>query len=383
MKRARISILNISLTNGGAEKVISLLLKKLVIDFEVTLILMYNNIHFNIPNEVKVIILSDQSESNLKGLYNKAINTLKFTRKYFNIIKTHKIDIAISFLAFPNFLNGMASLRFPKVKTIISERGFPSLNTTSRLSHYIAKIFYPIFYNRCDKLFSNSMHINKDLKENFAVKIPMEVIYNPIELHFLNKVSDSLLKENHDLKIISVGTLNSNKNQLMVFKALSISEHIDYSLSLLGDGPLLDELKICAENMQLTDKITFYGKVKNVGDYLTKHNCFVLSSFTEGFPNALLEALSYGLPSISTNCVSGPLELLNDNIPVTIEEGKFVLAKYGILINNDDKIGLASALKYLNNNPKERIRYSQQGLERAKMFELDIVYKKFKNFITN
>src|SRR5690606_37126525 len=106
-------------------------------------------------------------------------------------IKEHKIDIAISFLAFPNFLNGMASIRFPKLKTIISERGFPSLNTTSRASHYIAKVFYPVFYNRCDKLFSNSLYINKDLKENFGVKIPMEIIYNPIELPLIPEVDNS------------------------------------------------------------------------------------------------------------------------------------------------------------------------------------------------
>src|SRR5690606_39186187 len=101
---------------------------------------------------------------------------------------------------------------------------------------------------------------------------------------FSYKVITPLVSESQSLKIIGVGTLNNNKNQLLVFKALLILRDNNYSLSLLGNGPLLNELKAQAENMGLNDKITFYGKVKNVGEYLIEHDCFVLSSFTEGFP---------------------------------------------------------------------------------------------------
>uniref|UniRef100_UPI0025CE6A2A glycosyltransferase n=1 Tax=Winogradskyella sp. TaxID=1883156 RepID=UPI0025CE6A2A len=178
--KQNISILSITLGSGGAEKVISLLLKRLQDDYNVTLVLFYNAIHFPIPKEVNVVFLSDKRPD--RPFYLKAIDTVKFILKYKRFVKRENISISISFLAFPNLINGIISTLNKSVKTIISERGFPSGNVSSKLSLYISKLFYPLFYNRCDKLFSNSVHINKDLKDNFGIKIPMEVIYNPIEL---------------------------------------------------------------------------------------------------------------------------------------------------------------------------------------------------------
>lgn len=377
-EKPKISILDISLTSGGAEKVISLLLKELVKDYEVTLILFYNEIHFPIPDAVDVVIFSKKGPE--RKFYQKIFETIGFIYKYHKILRRKKIQYAVSFLAFPNLVNGIISIFNKKVKTYISERGFPSDNTSSKLSLYIAKTAYPLLYNRCYKLFSNSEYINEDLRDNFGIKIPMQVVYNPIELPEETIEPDSLLHIEKLIRIINVGTLNHRKNQAMIIRAMQRLE-AKFKLTILGRGYLENVLRFQATEAKLQKRVVLGGNVKNVNDYLIKSHCFVLSSHTEGFPNALLEGLAAGLPCISTNCLSGPLELLNDNEKATIKTGEFLKAKYGILVNNDDDEGLAKALAYLDENPDERMRYSKLSLQRASQYELPRIYQQFREFI--
>ncbi|MBC3758990.1 glycosyltransferase [Hyunsoonleella sp. SJ7] len=380
MKKPNLSIITISLTSGGAEKVVSLLLKELIKDYTVHLVLFHNHIHFDIPREVNVEILGDDNPN--KPLYLKIVDFFKFIVRYSRLIKKYNILYSISFLAFPNLINGIIASVNKIPKTIISERGFPTDNTTSKASFYISKIFYPILYNKCDKLFSNSYFINADLKNNFGVKIPMQVIYNPIEVPKSIVDPLALNKEINSLKLITAGTLNTRKNQIMIIRAIEKSK-LSYQLNILGGGPLKSFLYNEVSRRNLNEQVQFSGMVKNVNEHLAKSHIFVLSSFTEGFPNALLEAMSVGLPCISTNCLSGPLELLHDNKTIEINNGEFFKGDYGILINNDDHVALQNALDYFHNNPKERSKYSELGVQRSKKYLLNSVYKELNHFIRN
>ncbi|WP_282123444.1 glycosyltransferase [Algibacter mikhailovii] len=376
--KPNLSVFNISLASGGAEKVISLLLKELKHDYNVHLILMYNNVHFQIPKEVNVVFLTNKDTN--RPFFAKILDAFLFLLKYYKFLKINNIDYAVSFLPFPNLINGIVSIFNKKAVTIISERGFPSDPTTSKSGLLISKLFYPLLYNKCSKLFSNSIHINKDLKDNFGIKIPMEVIYNPIEAPIKTVASSSLNNKKTYLKVITTGSLNSNKNQIMIFKAI---ENSNNNLTVLGDGPLKKYLSNQIIELSLEKQVCLKGRVQNVNEQLLKKDCFVLSSFSEGFPNALLEAMAIGLPCIATNCLSGPLELLNNNKPIKIDKGDFFTASFGILINVDDHIGLNKALNYFNQNPSEREKYGKLALERSKNYLLKNVYNQFNHFLKN
>ena len=369
---------------GGAERVISLLLKHLVHDYEVTLVLLSNDIEFEIPKGVKIHVLGKSNILKNKPLHSKLKSTIMFVYKYYKIVKREKFDVVMSFLALPNIINSIITnyANHRNTFTVISERCYPSeMYKNGTFSMKMAKIFYPMFYNKNDRLFSNSVHINEDLKRNFGIKIPMNVIYNPIEIEHPKQFKDTYNSQD-SFKIINVGSHSYAKNQELILNALQLLDN-DVSLTILGKGNLTQNLKDYIDTHDIKNSINMPGKVKNVCDYLLDSDCFILSSVTEGFPNVLIEAMAIGLPSISTNCMSGPLEILNDNEKVYIKEGEFYLAKYGILINVNDNIALAKAIKFYKENDDIRKKYSDLGYQKAKQYDLPKIYKEVKLLIDN
>lgn len=379
--KKNLSILTIDFGAGGAERVISILLKELIKDFNVTLVLFYDFIHYDIPEEVELEILLPNGNLN-NTIYRKAKDTLLISNKYSRLIRSKQIDVSMSFLALPNIVNGITAKRHKNLRTIISERCFPSIMyKANRSSNFLAKYVFPVYYPKNDHLFSNSEYINIDLKENFKVNMPMSVVYNPIEIDESNIKSMDSITTTSKLNVINVGSIYEPKNQKLIIKALSHLNNGDYHLTILGTGELEHEVKAYTKTNGLEEAVDFKGKVNNVKDYLIESDCFVLSSNTEGFPNVVLEAMSAGLPVISTNCMSGPLELLNDNEPVSIPEGEFYEAKYGILINVNDDKALAKALHYYKENVDIRKHYSKVGFERAKENSLPNIYKQVKELL--
>ncbi|GGG48480.1 glycosyltransferase [Bizionia arctica] len=366
---------------GGAEKVVSLLTFELTKYYDVTLILLYDIIKLPISKDIKVILLSKEGEEFKTSKAQHFSDYIKFIFKYQKVLKTEKIDVVISFMLRQNAMTGIAKMFNPTLKSIISERCFPSKRyNNSKLISIISKTMIPFFYNRNDRLFSNSIHINQDLRTHFNVKIDASVIYNPTVLNNKKLNSDNYSHPPDIFKIVTVGRLTAVKNQKHILNSLSkLPEH--FRLDIYGDGDILEELEQLSINLNLKDRVNFKGNVLDVHSKIFDSHCFVLSSLTEGFPNALLEALSLGIPVIATNCMSGPLELLNENEPIEIENGSFFKAKYGILINIDDVEGLTKAITYLQENQEQRITYSELGYNRAKDYGVDKIGLKLKSLI--
>jgi N-acetylgalactosamine-N,N'-diacetylbacillosaminyl-diphospho-undecaprenol 4-alpha-N-acetylgalactosaminyltransferase len=123
-------------------------------------------------------------------------------------------------------------------------------------------------------------------------------------------------------------------------------------LTIIGHGLLESELKILSQSLGIEKSVEFTGMVENVEAYLKNAELFVLSSRSEGMPNALLEAMSYGIPCIATN-VGGNSELLGGEekeIPI----GGYLIAKNGLLVNPDDVKGLTEAILYFIRNERAR-----------------------------
>ena len=111
------------------------------------------------------------------------------------------------------------------------------------------------------------------------------------------------------------GRLESQKGFKYLLEAFSkVSAKIEARLAILGRGSQMDELKRLSEKLGITSNVVFLGFQKNPYKYLANGDLFVLSSLWEGFPNALAKAMACGIPVVSTDCPSGPSEIITDGV---------------------------------------------------------------------
>lgn len=204
---------------------------------------------------------------------------------------------------------------------------------------FVLKQIVKVAYKNSDQIIAISQGVANDLVRAFDIDIrKINVIYNPIDAKaigtqisdFTQSISDfSLAKKN----IFAMGRLVDQKGFSDLIKAFAlVSKKFSVHLFILGEGPLLDNLKQLARSLGVLNSITFLGFVKNPFVLLKQADLFVFSSIHEGFGNALLEAMACGVPIVSTNCPSGPSEILEDG-------------KWGSLVPVGDISALAQAME--------------------------------------
>lgn len=141
---------------------------------------------------------------------------------------------------------------------------------------------------------------------------------------------------------------------------------------IVGGGYLEAELKQKVYDLGLADKVVFCGFESNPFKYVSRCDCFVLSSDVEGFPNVLIEALACGKPVISTDCSSGPRELL---APATDLHHRAInnyeIGEYGILTPVNDIATFAAAMKKMYEDAGLRRQFAGRAAGRASQFDVN------------
>jgi glycosyltransferase involved in cell wall biosynthesis len=366
----RIAFVLSDLKAGGAQKVavrISELLK--MSGHHVDLIVFDTSDSFFKPNTNLIGLGIIQSNNPLVRFKNIFLRIILLRKK----LEQGGYTDVISFLASANFYNAL--LKKKRVNTIISIRNYKqgSILESSIINRFI--------YSRVDKIVLVSNLIRDRITINYQEEIQNKcvTIYNPVRIAY-NKKNDNMAK--NGISIITVGRLVEQKAQWLLIQAFyNISQISNKSLflNICGDGPLKDSLQNQVNLLGISENVTFYGEVENISEYLLKSDIFVMTSINEGFPNAILEAMSVGLPIVSTDCPSGPGEIL-------INKTKFRSHKnnnYGILlsapmqarnltesleINNHVIIELQVALNNLIENHDILNYYSKRSLARVKDF---------------
>ncbi len=377
MSKKKISILVNDLNSGGAERVVSILLDTLQSRYDITLFMMHNIIFYNIPKDIKIVVVGNSKLEDSGVIKLLKLPLIAWQYRKLNIDSS----ISLSFLSRANYINIFAKLFGMRGKIIVSERAMPSLQYRGSLQGYINRVLIRLLYNRADRVFANSKGNALDLIENFKIK-DVRVIYNIFNINRIINLSNRYaILDSSRFNFITIGRLDEGKNHKLLIDAI---REIDANLYIIGDGVLRDDLVEHIINLGLEDRVFMLGKEKNPYKYLSKADSFVFASNREGFPNVLVEALACGLPIISTDCKSGPREILapdtNENFQLN---RKIEIAKYGILtpINSINKI--REAMRTIIDNKKLREEYRKKAKERAMEFNKNRIIDKFIDIIEN
>jgi glycosyltransferase involved in cell wall biosynthesis len=184
-------------------------------------------------------------------------------------------------------------------------------STDKYINNSIKKFFFKKIYSMSDAIIVNSLEFKANLKK--VLKLNSIKIFNPVKKININKK----LKINHfinfnGVKILSIGRLTDQKNQITILKSLDIlkKKEIDFRFYLIGAGYKLDTLKQYVEDHNLSNHVKFGGYKENANEYMGSSDLFILSSKYEGLPNVLIEAQLQNVPIISSNCSTGPREIL-------------------------------------------------------------------------
>ncbi len=344
---------------GGAEKVLTIIANRFASEGHNVSIITFdspeNRPFFPLQSSIKLFRFNILEDSpNFVFALRKNVQRI---RKIRNQIKYLKPDVIVSFMDRTNVLVLLAT-RFLKIPVLVSERTDPVLCYPGRLWH-TARL---ISYNFACKVIVQTNKVKN--RYPFILRRKFVVIPNPV----LPPASKHISRA--DNIIASMGRMTEEKRFDLLIEAFYFvrKKFPELQLEIYGDGPLRENLEQMVSKLEIEDSVRFCGTVKDVDEIFQKISIFVLASRYEGFPNALCEAMANGCAVISTDCPSGPSEIITNLYD-------------GILVPVDDKDALIHAIETLVDNKELRIKLGENAKKTVEKYAPDKIFARWVSII--
>jgi len=289
-------------------------------------------------------------------------------RREYDIIHVHQA-------LYPAFLTVFVAKKFIGKPVIVKTASSGMTSDIRQLKGYpLGNLQLRYLIKQMGVLVANSKAGGKEFNDIGFPESQIEYIPNGVILPQNRKVNYGQMK-----RVMTTSRLSKEKGIDILLRAWAnvMRQERGPKLIILGTGPLERELKSLSESLGVMESVTFLGMVENVMEHVKQADLFVLPSRTEGLSNALLEAMSYGLPCIATK-VGGNIELMGEDGDKIIEYGNFVVANNGLLVNPDDVEGLSRAMLYLIRNGMKREELGNQArLSIQENYSIDLIADKY------
>lgn len=333
---------------GGTEKVAQILANHFACftSGQITIISMSQN-EFPFDTNVEKISIDYLP---IKGKFRRFYIRLKSLNK---IIQSRKIDIILSMGEYPNFLTALSSGATKKVIRLTN-----SSTSLSGFKGQLLRYSGALSYRFCDRMVvpATSLAREQNLSDtsNKVLVIPNPIVINEPNYSVVDKVLYPYF--------IHVGQMVKQKDHETLFRAFHhyVTLGGKCKLLLIGEGDLKEELKQLSKKLGLDADIKFMNWVEEPQSYIAAAKALILTSRWEGFPNVMLEAMALSKPIISTDCPTGPAEILKNG-------------KIGCLIEPGDFTSIGSAMYKLDLDKEFNLELGQQSKRRSNDFNIDTI----------
>ena len=350
-----------SFEGGGVEKNIILIanyfIKK---NPSISIITCSKNIKKKFNNKIKFI-------SSFDGFWNDYGRIPKYLICIFLLFKEYKKDKNFDVFCFQGNIICLIFCKLLKIKIAIRPNSSPS----GWSNNIIKKFFFSKILYFSDLIIVNSLKFKLEMKKKFNLNT--KCIYNPLNIKEISKLSKKKIKfkfftKDH-INLISVGRLVYQKDHMTLLKAINeIKDKVKIKLLIIGEGDQKINLISFIKKNNLQKIVNIKDRIENPFPYILKSDIMVLSSRFEGLPNILLEALTLKKFIVSSNCPTGPSEILDSGKGgFLFEVGNFKDLGNKILIYKKQK-AKCNKLKNYAIKRLERFHFKKNLLEYYNIF---------------
>jgi glycosyltransferase involved in cell wall biosynthesis len=371
-----------SLQQGGAERACATIAEALYERQLQFAVILFEGIQFyHLPSSVPLITLHTEAMPGWKKLLFLPRTWFRLKRELKRGAYTH----VISFLFFPNYLNILTGtwlrLQRRKYRVIISTRTNPERFLREGFAGRINRSLVRLLYPRADLHISLTKRMSAILQQWRSLPPRELVIPNPYDHTRIQARAKETVPEipgrTSGFTIVSVGRLIRLKRFHDIIDAVTqLPETVDFIL--VGDGPERHALEAHARSQGVDHRVHFVGQQDNPFPYMLLASVFILSSEIEGFPNAMVEAMCLGIPVISSDCETGPQEILLDPDSEQSPIGPTPLSsvyygRFGVLYPVGDVKSLVSAVRRVMTDRELHQKYAATAYERSETFSVSHV----------
>ena len=345
---------------GGAERAVTGLANFWAEKHQVTIITLVNSTPFYPLNpKIKRNYCLEQSKEKTTILQSLKDAILRL-KKLKSLLKKENPDVVLSFMMKTNiYVTWIAKLL--KIPCIISERANHDLNKLPKLQESIRNLSYRYISKLVVQTEGNKAYYQKTVELS-----KIKVIPNGVANSFIKQRNTQ--KEQKEQIILNVGAFRNGKAQDLLIKSFANIKVPNWRLVFLGKGPNLEKFQNLTVTLGIADRVQFVGAQKDVASFYRKASLFVFTSEHEGFPNALLEALYFGLPCISTNCPHGPADLIQNG-------------QNGYLVPVGSQEQLTRKITELIEDSELRTRFSIEAIASSSKYDMENIANQWMNLI--